>query len=169
MKILATFDGSEFSESILPMLTRVAALPDPEFLLLRIGTEPRGSRRRGSRRLPLVGGSTLGQSDTMVFSAGEPKFTENLEQAVERRLAELREYLEDVGARLPHGTKVRLEAHLADDAAPQIVECARREKPDVIVMATHSRHGIGALFGSTTEQVVRSGVAPVLLVHPEKK
>jgi nucleotide-binding universal stress UspA family protein len=36
-------------------------------------------------------------------------------------------------------------------------------------MATHSRRGLGALFGSTTEQVVRSSVAPVLLVHPNDK
>jgi len=169
MKILATFDGTEFSEAILPMLTRVAALPNPEFLLLRIGTEPQGSRRRGARRFPLVAGSSLGQNDPVVIAPLEPTFTENREQAVERRLHELREYLEDVGAKLPPGTPVRVEAHLADDAAQQIVECARREQPDVIVMATHSRHGIGALFGSTTEQVVRSGVAPVLLVHPEKK
>jgi nucleotide-binding universal stress UspA family protein len=35
-------------------------------------------------------------------------------------------------------------------------------------MATHSRGPLRqALFGSTTEAVVRSGVAPVLLVHPK--
>jgi nucleotide-binding universal stress UspA family protein len=49
-----------------------------------------------------------------------------------------------------------------------IIERAREEQPDVIVMATHSRQGIShLLFGSTTEEVVRSGVAPVLVVHPK--
>jgi nucleotide-binding universal stress UspA family protein len=56
---------------------------------------------------------------------------------------------------------------VSDDVAATIVERARAEKPDVIVMATHSKHGLSALFGSTTDQVVRSGVAPVLLVHPK--
>jgi nucleotide-binding universal stress UspA family protein len=35
-------------------------------------------------------------------------------------------------------------------------------------MATHSRRGLRrALFGSTTEAVIKSGIAPVLVVHPK--
>ena len=45
---------------------------------------------------------------------------------------------------------------------------AMSSQPDLIVMATHGRTGlVHILFGDVAEEVVRSGVAPVLLVHPE--
>ena len=37
MKILAPFDGSAFSESTLPILSRMAGLPEAEIVLLRHG------------------------------------------------------------------------------------------------------------------------------------
>jgi hypothetical protein len=39
---------------------------------------------------------------------------------------------------------------------------------DLIVMATHGRTGlVHVLCGDVAESVLRSGVAPVLLVHPQ--
>jgi nucleotide-binding universal stress UspA family protein len=47
-----------------------------------------------------------------------------------------------------------------------IVELARREHFDLIVMATHARTGISrALLGSVAEQVLRHAPCPVLTVH----
>jgi nucleotide-binding universal stress UspA family protein len=40
MKILATFDGSVCSESILPQLRALSALPGVELILLRVGEVP---------------------------------------------------------------------------------------------------------------------------------
>jgi nucleotide-binding universal stress UspA family protein len=168
MKILATFDGTPFSESTFPLLDQIAALPNAEFTLLRIGHEPQGRRRRG-RRMPVVAGSGLGQASQIVIPANEPQFVETKEQAVERHLSEIEGYLLGLAKRLPKDIDVHIEAHVSDDIAKTIIARAREIAPDVIVMATHSRRGLGALFGSTTEQVVRSSVAPVLLVHPNEK
>jgi len=167
MNVLATFDGSAFSEETLPLLLQIGALPNAEFTLLRVGNEPHGRGRRG-RRLPVVAGASLGQAAMIVIPSGEPKFAETKGQAIDRELAEIEDYLLGVAKKLGPEANVHVEAHISDDAARTIIERAQAEQPDVIVMATHSRHGLGALFGSTTEQVVRSGVAPVLLVHPQK-
>jgi universal stress protein A len=47
-----------------------------------------------------------------------------------------------------------------------IVELARRDHVDLIVMATHARTGMSrALLGSVAEQVLRHAPCPVLTVH----
>jgi hypothetical protein len=46
MKILATFDGSVFSESIIPQLRALSALPGAEFILLRIADVPARCEKR---------------------------------------------------------------------------------------------------------------------------
>ena len=94
-------------------------------------------------------------------------YAEDKTQAIERRISEMEDYLSELAHRLPQGTSCHIEAHVSDNAAQEIIDRAREEQVDVIVMATHSRGPLAqVLFGSTTEQVVRSGVAPVLLVHP---
>jgi nucleotide-binding universal stress UspA family protein len=51
-------------------------------------------------------------------------------------------------------------------AADVILDVARTHKPDVIVMATRGRRGLGRLIrGSVTETVVRSAPTPVLVVR----
>jgi universal stress protein A len=48
-----------------------------------------------------------------------------------------------------------------------IVEVARTEKVDLIVMATHGRTGLSHLFmGSVAERVVRTAPCPVLTMRP---
>ena len=53
------------------------------------------------------------------------------------------------------------------EPAPTIVAVARDLGADLIVMATHGHSEVRhVLMGSVTEDVVRSGVVPVLLVRP---
>jgi len=55
-------------------------------------------------------------------------------------------------------------------AAEEILETAREEGVDIIVMGTHGRVGIDRiLFGSVAEKVVKSSVVPVLTVRPRPK
>jgi universal stress protein A len=69
---------------------------------------------------------------------------------------------------LPHvnvRTKVELGA-----AAASIVDEAKRENADLIVMSTHGRTGFShVLVGSVTERVVRHAPCPVLSIHPAKE
>lgn len=53
------------------------------------------------------------------------------------------------------------------EPAPTIVAAARELEADLIVMATHGHREMRhLLMGSVTEDVVRSGIVPVLLVRP---
>jgi nucleotide-binding universal stress UspA family protein len=164
MKILAPFDGSTFSETTLAELAMMAALPTAEFTFFGVAHEPHGRRQRPPARQSEV----IPEAGGVLVDLPEPKFLENKDQAVERRRAQLNDYLHRLAAKLPGGANVRIETEVSDDAAEAIVNCARRNAIDVIVMATHSRGPLAqALLGSTTTSVVRSGVAPVLLVHPK--
>lgn len=169
MKILATFDGTPLSESTLPLLERMAGLPDAEFLLLGISHEPPGKLMRGPRRT-IITGETLNSPLPDVIHTPEPRYAELKEQAIERRRSEMEDYLLSLAKKLPPGTTIHVQAHVSASAAQLIIEHAQEEQSDVIVMATRSRQGLAhLLFGSTTEEVVRSGVAPVLVVHPTSK
>lgn len=165
MKIMATFDGSEFSEAILPLLTKLAGLPGAEFVLFAASDDPEG-RRAAELRSPA---KAVGYSrQPMVIQQPEPNVVESKEQAIERRLNDLREYLIGLGGQLPAGTASRAVAEIDDDPAGAIARVAEREGVDAIVIATHGRTGMArAILGSVAERVVRSGVAPVLLVRPK--
>jgi nucleotide-binding universal stress UspA family protein len=53
-------------------------------------------------------------------------------------------------------------------AAQAIVDHAREQKADLIVMGTHGRHGVAhLLMGSVAERVVRTAACPVLTVRGE--
>ncbi len=166
MRILATLDGSKFGEAIVPLLTRIAALPGAEVTLLGVVHEPSG-KRQGVPRKPSTG-TTMG-GDAIVVNVPQPPYAERKDQAIQARLAEVEDYLRDIAMRLPQGTPVRIEAHIGNAPQRIIIDRARAEHPDVIVMATHGNTGIArTVFGSVAEDVLRSGVAPVLLVHPEE-
>ncbi|HYM13948.1 MAG TPA: universal stress protein [Dehalococcoidia bacterium] len=167
MKILATFDGSAFSEAILPLLALIAGLPAAEFTLLSVAHEPHGQLAHLSGVHPDATGEVLGSQPVVVEIPGA-QWAETKGQAIERRQSSREDYLAALVARLPAGVKVELAAAVSDNAAEAIVHAAQERAVDVIVMATHSRGPlVRALFGSVTEQVVRSGVAPVLVVHPK--
>lgn len=168
MKILATFDQSPFSEAIVPLLGRIAALPDAELILLCVADLPGSQRRRGSRGSSATIATAPGGGDAFVVPAPPQRYIETRSQAIYRSIGEVEDYLHAVAHRLPEGTRYTVQAAIGTDPATTIIEQAREINPDVIVMATHGRTGIvRALFGSVAEMVVRSGIAPVLLVHPE--
>jgi nucleotide-binding universal stress UspA family protein len=166
MKILATFDGTPYSEQTLPVLVKLVRQPGAELTLLAVAHEPSvHAQFRGEPRTFSAG---------QIYSAGAPRidqsplrYPETKDQAVQRSRSELEDYLLTLASKLPPGTKVRVEAHISDHPAGMIIERAREERPDIIVMASHSREGVMRVFlGSTAEEVMRSGVAPVLVVHP---
>jgi universal stress protein A len=60
-----------------------------------------------------------------------------------------------------------IEARIGD-VAETILETARDQKVDLIVMGTHGRHGIAhLLLGSVAERVLRDAPCPVLTAHAE--
>lgn len=58
--------------------------------------------------------------------------------------------------------------HLRGEPSPELVEHAKQNAVDLIVMSTHGRTGLGHLvLGSVAERVVRMATCPVLTVKPE--
>lgn len=69
--------------------------------------------------------------------------------------------------RLP-GIQVRIRTALGPPAL-EILEAARKEKADLIAMATHGRSGLTRLaLGSVAEEVLRHAPCPVLLKRAGK-
>lgn len=55
---------------------------------------------------------------------------------------------------------------VTDDVQQAIVDMAERQRCDLIVMATHGRHGLDALIhGSLTKSVLAHSKVPLLVVH----
>ena len=87
-----------------------------------------------------------------------PELAREEEQMMQHLLREAEAQLDSV--------PVRHRTSKAGDPARGIIDAARDEHADLIVMATHARRPISALAkGSVAEEVVRSGVAPVTLVR----
>jgi len=81
---------------------------------------------------------------------------------------EAEDYLTRVKAKLEQTGARRIETHVwYGPAAPAVVEAAKAQKVDLIVMGTHGRSGLGRLiFGSVAESVLRGTRVPILLVRP---
>jgi nucleotide-binding universal stress UspA family protein len=79
----------------------------------------------------------------------------------ESYLAGVKEKLEKTGVR-------QIETHVwYGPAAPAIVDAAKVQTVDVIVMSTHGRSGLGRIiFGSVAESVLRGTRVPIFLVRP---
>jgi nucleotide-binding universal stress UspA family protein len=78
-----------------------------------------------------------------------------------------RTYLDGQVARLAADGVAAEGRVLIGEPAPAIVAVAREIGADLVVMATHAHREMRhLLMGSVTEDVVRSGVVPVLLVRP---
>lgn len=92
-----------------------------------------------------------------VIEDGRESATGDLERAA---LAGLRSLIPDEAR-----DSYRIEEHVAfGEADREILRLASEEDADLIVMGTHGRAGLGALFGSTVRGVVRDAKCPVLLV-----
>jgi nucleotide-binding universal stress UspA family protein len=80
-------------------------------------------------------------------------------------LADLRRRLADVVSKRGH-SELNPQV-LVGPTAQAIVDGARDVGADLIVMATHGRHGMAhLLLGSVAERVVRTAACPVLTVRP---
>ncbi len=52
-------------------------------------------------------------------------------------------------------------------AAAKILELAKKEKIDLIIMGAHGRKGLDrAIFGSVADKVVQGAPCPVMTIHP---
>ncbi|WP_336336505.1 universal stress protein [Haloarcula brevis] len=97
---------------------------------------------------------------TYLGSAGAEATT--IESLQERTEQVIDETVDDIA---DHGAAV-VSAHRMGDPYEEIIDYARTEDIDMIVMGTHGRSGLDRfLLGSVAEKVVRTADAPVLTVR----
>jgi nucleotide-binding universal stress UspA family protein len=144
-KILYPTDFSEYANFALPYAAELAKTYKSEVIVLHVAW-----------------GSEMAIVSPYSISFEGTNLAENIEEASKLKL-------EDVKARFTkEGVTARGIVKFGTSFV-EIIETAREEKVDLIVIATH---GWGAvkhlLLGSTAERVVRKAPCPVLTVrHPE--
>lgn len=137
MKILVPLDGSSLAEAALPRAVELAREnPRATLVLLR------------AAEAFAVPGSDVVEKQVMAVKEAE-------------------EYLEAVADRLRRQGLLNVETAVwYGAAAPAIVEAARVNHVELIVMSTHGRSGLGRLFlGSVAESVLRGTETPILLLR----
>ncbi len=172
-KILATLDGSPISRAILPVLGQIARAMDADVELLTVVNQAESTPiTRPEEMTPKVDIAGLVTPPTMqadvLHTQLEARYAESREQAVQRLEHEGSEFLaEEARSLKAQGLRVQERVVMDDDPARAIIDFAKREGVDMIAMATHGRTGLREVVqGSVAEAVVKSGVAPVLLVRP---
>jgi nucleotide-binding universal stress UspA family protein len=140
-RIVVPTDFSECSEEAWAVAKRVAAAAGSELVLVHVLTE-----------VPLYAEGVLNIKNARKIREGARKWVESA--------------LEDwVGKARAEGLSARAVA-LSGVAHEEIVQLARDERADLVVIGTHGRGGINrALLGSVADRVVRLAPCPVLTVR----
>ena len=86
---------------------------------------------------------------------------------LERYQTALSQFLKDHVSGLTPGVKVGEKVELGTPDK-SIVELAKSEGYDLIVMSTHGKAGLRMTVGSVTEKVVRTAPCPVLSIRPQE-
>lgn len=172
MKILATLDGSPVSLAVLPALAKLASDLKAHVNLFLV-VEPVSATPTASRGISEVTAGGAGGASTAatmraeaILRPDEPRWAESKGQAIQRVEAEGRDFLSGVAHQLREkGIDVDEQVVMGEEPAAAIIAFARRAG---VAMATHGRSGLREVVqGSVAAEVVRSGVAPVLLVRPK--
>ena len=140
-KILAPLDGSEFSKCSLEHVKAIArGCQVPEVILL-MAPEP----------VQYYGEASGGWMEDLKRQAKD---------AAEKYIAEVADELKKEG--IP--TNGVIVSGRADEV---ILDYARKNKVDLIIMSTHGRSGVARwAFGSVADSVIRNSPIPVLIATP---
>ncbi len=154
--ILVPLDGSELAEQALPLATALARASGAELHLMHVFV-PYAARAD-------MPGAVI--DNTEMERRLEEQSTEYLRAVTERVSKELPEHV--------HADPVRtrpIRSPYSESVAvvDRLRRAAARLKPDLIVLATHARGGLGrAWLGSVADALIRRVNVPTLLVHPRE-
>jgi nucleotide-binding universal stress UspA family protein len=141
--ILVPTDGSELAEGAARGAVRLA--------------RALGARMTALHVLPVPSASAL-----EAWEHHDPEFRPHLERAFERRGREFLDTVREMAFRA--GVQCDCELSTAESPHEAIIERARKLGCDLVVMASHGRHGAAAVLpGSETAKVLALGKVPVLV------
>lgn len=172
MKILCTVDGSKESLAVLSALEAFKMTPDLSIELLGVvsGDDSEIYDHSMLDVITATGpGAIFRSSFSPAWHSSERARQGAAAQEVERQKAAAATYLAKAADALNDaGLPTRFRVEVDKQPAEAIIRIAREDQPDIIAMASQGRSGLGALLGeSVSSEVLRSGVAPVLLVRPQ--
>ena len=167
-QILVPLDGSEIAEKAIPHAQGLAKTYGATVHLLQVfrhhpsGGHPRGNGPDGGGTVGLRAGLSGGIPTGL---AANKRSLELASQLQEAHIQEAQEYLEHVATQLKNdGLDVKTDIH-EGEPYEHIAEYARQHGIDIIVMSSHGHGGVKRLImGSTTDRVIRSGAAHVLVI-----
>lgn len=167
--VLVPLDGSMHSHAVIDRLDRLFE-PGATRLVLLTVADPAGSVVGSGAAQNMDPLAVVGSFAPATISAvSKGGWSEKGEHAYRKVRKQLDAYLQKQAAPLKGaGFEVETEARFGDPAET-IVDYARNNNVDVIAMTTHGRSGIARLvFGSVAAEVLKSGVAPVLMFRPPR-
>lgn len=168
MKILVALDGSSNSEAVLGPLNEMIDTSKNQVELVKVvdyrkqkPVWPKGKH-----------GSIVGTDFSMNTVSGFKPYermappAESSAQRRERVRTEALEYLQRISKGHFRGKAIPIVLAAADPAKA-IIEHAKKESSDLIVITTNGRSGLArVLMGTVASSVLKSGVAPVLMIRP---
>ncbi len=145
-KILAPLDGSKLAECSLEHVKAIASGCNvPEVVLLRV-VEP----------IPAQTAAALAEAGA-----------DFLVQAERRNRTDAETYISEVTAMLKKEGLAVQGALARGNAAEEILDYAKKNHVDLIIMSTHGRSGVTRwVFGSVADRLLRHSTVPVLVVSP---
>lgn len=92
-----------------------------------------------------------------------------IESAKKRNVSDAKDYLVSIAEELTKvGMRVEVELIVDGSAAEAILDYAKSNNIDLIVMSTHGRSAVHRwIFGSVAQRVLRHSPVPVLIVPPK--
>ncbi len=148
------------------------SLANAKRILVALDTSPQGEKALAlGKELASQGGAAL----AVVHSLGEhyylPFYLQEAPEAFDGEVREMQEAEKaEIRARVegsaPPALAPKLIFEIGPSPARSVLDCAKAEKSDLIVMGTHGRTGVDRFFlGSTAEQVLRYAPCSVLVVR----
>lgn len=155
-RILLTHDGSKLASTAVPHALALAVQFKSEVLLLQVidSVEQEMVRLQADGTIPVVASAA-----------------ESVKENVAANKKTAKQQLEKIAGKLKEKGVQKLKILVAEGFADRgIVDVAKKQRCDLVVMSTHGRSGLGrVLLGSVADHVLRHAKCPVLLVHPSRQ
>ena len=140
-RIVVPLDGSLLAEQILSRVIPLAKLENSEITLVQVVRPSQHCHEDAEKDVPWW------------------------EKGVARAKAYLTQIAIDVRVR---GVAARIDVVVGEQVAQTITDFARRERADLIAIATHGRGTLGRILrGSVADGVTKYAVSSILVFHPE--
>lgn len=172
-KIVVPLDGSKLAEIALSHVEEIATGCNVAEIDLVSVTESLKVQVPGSEPVQFVASGQFRGESTFVDNMGKPELSYSVPPGkmpvtLGRMAKAAKNYLLKIAARMEKKGLYPKVYVLVGNVAEQIVDFAKNENADLIVMASHGRSGVSHwTVGSVAEKVFRASDIPVLLVKPK--